>query len=82
MRRVALFLSFAFVLALAGCPPAFAQDSPGTVPGLEPRNGPVAEVAEKTHDFGDMTDGGIYKYSFVLKNNGNAPLEIKKIMPA
>jgi len=69
-----------FALALANCPPAFAQGPAGKGPGLETPGGPLAEVPERAYDFGDVTEGKVYVHSFVVKNVGTAPLEIKKVI--
>lgn len=81
MRRivwsvVAMFLS----LALLNCAPVFAQSTPGSAPAVEAPTGPLAEIPEKFHSFGKMVDLEVYKYDFVVKNVGTAPLEIKKVI--
>ncbi|MGA2404756.1 MAG: DUF1573 domain-containing protein, partial [Syntrophobacteraceae bacterium] len=67
-------------LALAHCPPGFAQGPAVSGPGLQTPGGPLAEVPERLYDFGDMTDGKEYVHGFVVRNIGTAPLEITKVM--
>ncbi|MGO9314564.1 MAG: hypothetical protein ACLQDI_17765 [Syntrophobacteraceae bacterium] len=68
-----------FALALANCPPAFAQGPAGSGTGLQAQSGPLAEVPEKVHNFGELKDE-VYSYGFVVKNIGTAPLEIKRVI--
>ena len=69
-----------FALVLANCPPAFAQGPAQSGPGLETKSGPLAEVGERLHDFGEVKEGNEYTYGFVVKNVGTAPLEITKVI--
>jgi len=79
--RIARFIFFlCFALAIANCPPASAQGPAGSSPGLETPSGPLAVVPERFYDFGDLTDGKHYVHSFVVKNAGTAPLEIKQVI--
>ncbi len=82
MRTVLPVLVVLFALLLLNCPPVFAQGSSGNPPGLEAASGPLAEVPENFHDFGEMTWDlqQQYIYGFVVKNVGTAPLEIKKVI--
>ena len=80
MRIARLIFILCFALAIANCPPASAQGPAGSSPGLETPSGPLAEVPERFYDFGDLTDGKEYVHSFVVKNVGTAPLEIKKVI--
>jgi hypothetical protein len=79
MRIVWLVFSLFLALVLLNCSPVFAQ-GPSSAPGLEAAGGPLAEVPEKVHDFGEMK--GDLQYSFVVRNVGTAPLEIKKVIKA
>ena len=80
MRLVRPILLLLFALALANCPLAFAQGPPGSGSGVEAQSGPLAEVPERFHDFGEVKDGNDYTYGFVVKNIGTAPLEITKVI--
>jgi len=80
MRISRFIFALCFALALANCPQVFAQGTAGTGTGLETPSGPLAEVTERLYDFGDLTDGKEYVHSFVVKNVGTAPLEIKKVI--
>ncbi|MGO9020571.1 MAG: hypothetical protein ACLQVJ_19700 [Syntrophobacteraceae bacterium] len=80
MRIVSFIFVLCFALAIANCPPASAQSPAGSSPGLETPSGPLAEVPERLYDFGDLVDGKVYVHSFVVKNVGTAPLEIKKVI--
>lgn len=79
MRSTRFIFAACFALALYSAP-AFAQGTSAGGPGLESNSGPLAEVSEKLHDFGDMVDWKEYTYAFVVKNAGTAPLEIKKVI--
>jgi len=80
IARFIFVLCFALALAIANCPPASAQGPAGSSPGLETPSGPLADVPERLYDFGDLTDGKEYVHSFVVRNVGTAPLEIKKVI--
>jgi len=80
MRIARLIFILCFALAIANCPRSSAQGPGGSSPGLETPSGPLAEVPEKLYDFGDLTDGKHYVHSFVVKNAGTAPLEIKQVI--
>jgi hypothetical protein len=69
-----------FILALANCPAASARMTAESSPELESTSQPLAEVPERLYDFGDLKEGKEYVHSFVIKNVGNAPLEIKKVI--
>ena len=75
MPIVVLFLA----LALVNCPPAFAQRPAGSAPALEAQSGPMAEVPERVHDFGELKNTD-YSHDFLVKNVGTAPLEIKRVI--
>ncbi len=82
MSTVRIFFVLLFLLALANGAPAFAQSAPANSPPiLAAPSGPSAEVPEKSFDFGEMYEGKEYAHPFVIKNTGNAPLEIKKVLP-
>ena len=68
-----------FALALANCPPAFAQGPAGSGAVVEAQSGPLAEIPEKVHSFGDLKYVD-YSYGFVVKNVGTAPLEIRRVI--
>ena len=51
-----------------------------TTPGTRPP-GPVAEVPEKSFDFGTMREDRDYSHTFIIKNVGTSELVIKKILP-
>ena len=80
MRIVRLNFVLCLALALLSCPAVFAQALAAGAPVMEAANGPLAEAPEKIHDFGEMEVGQEYTYGFVVKNVGNAPLEIKKVI--
>lgn len=40
---------------------------------------PVIEVSPEFFDFGDVAYGDLAEYVFIIKNTGDAPLEIKRI---
>ncbi|SPF49919.1 exported hypothetical protein [Syntrophobacter sp. SbD1] len=80
MRITSLVFVFCFALGLSNGPPVFAQGSAAESPGLESPKGPLAEMPEKIYDFGDLSQGKEYLHNFVVKNIGDAPLEIKKVI--
>ncbi len=85
ISKVLPILLFAIVAAV--CPPAFGQAPTGSPspPALaldEGRKGPIVELAEGSFNFGEMYDDQAYFHEFVVKNVGDAPLEIKKVTPS
>lgn len=44
-------------------------------------SGPGVTLSETQHDFGEVYEDRQLTYTFVVKNNGNAPLEILKVDP-
>ncbi len=80
MRIANLIFVLFFALAIANCPPASAQAPAGGSAGLETPSGPMVEVPERLYDFGDLTGGKEYVHSFVVRNVGTAPLEIRKVI--
>ncbi|MBU0716932.1 MAG: redoxin domain-containing protein, partial [Planctomycetes bacterium] len=50
--------------------------------GSEAGSGPKIVAPEPTRDFGTTWIGPILKHAFIIKNEGNAPLEITKVRPA
>ncbi len=80
MRIVRFIFVVLFALALVNCTQAFAQAPAGSSQELGSQGGPLAEVPERLYDFGDLTRNDFYVHSFVVKNIGTAPLEIKKVI--
>jgi hypothetical protein len=62
------------VLLAAGAP-ALAQEA------TSPAKGPVAVFRELVQDFGDIARGDVLEHAFVVKNDGDAPLEILSAKP-
>jgi hypothetical protein len=79
MKKAMPFVVLFLALALANCPPAFAQGAAGSAPAVAAQSGPKAEVPEKVHNFGELKDTE-YSYGFVVRNVGTAPLEIKRVI--
>lgn len=71
---VALLLVFSSGLAAAAGEPPVAGAAAST-------GGPVVQLPETSFDFGEMYDGKEYLHEFIVKNVGNATLQIKKVMP-
>ena len=63
-----------------------AAPTSGTAPAgiilaqAQQRTGPVAEVAEKSFDFGTMNEDRDYSHAFIIKNAGTSELTIKKVL--
>ncbi len=77
------FLIFAIFAAYSAAPgqvSTFNPMSPGPVQD-EGRKGPVVEMSERSFNFGDMYQDQSYVHEFVIKNVGDAPLEIKRVAP-
>ena len=53
--------------------PAQAPDRPAAAP--------VAAFPTFVHDFGDVVRGDVLRHSFVVRNDGDAPLEIVSVHP-
>jgi len=74
-QRLASIATLAVLLA-AGAPAlALAQEA------ASPAKGPVAVFQELIQDFGDITRGDVLEHAFVVKNDGDAPLEILSAKP-
>jgi len=61
-----------------------AISSPALASGQEKPNGtsPKLVLQSFTHDFGEVQAGNPLKYSFIIKNEGNADLKIKNVAPS
>lgn len=77
MKIARLIIILGFVLAIANCPQVFAQATAGSGPA---QAGPLAEVPEKSFDFGILSNGKTYVHNFVVKNVGTAPLKITDVI--
>ncbi len=66
-RLLALIALLAFPLARANVAPAAS---------------PHLQVANPTHDFGQITPGQTLRYEFRISNTGTAPLEISEVRPS
>jgi hypothetical protein len=42
---------------------------------------PKFQVEEPTHDFGEVLEGAEVEHEFVVKNTGNAVLQIEQVRP-
>lgn len=73
VRSAALMTVFAASLALA--PAKASQEGSARSPQ------PAISVAEPTKDFGKVTTGSLLAHTFVLSNEGRAPVEIREIRP-
>ncbi|GKT07922.1 hypothetical protein DSTSK_12270 [Desulforhabdus sp. TSK] len=45
------------------------------------QDGPVIEIAEPTHDFGEAMEDAEISHDFIVKNTGKAVLQIEKVNP-
>jgi hypothetical protein len=77
LLSIALVLAFALTGLAQGKKPAPAE-SPKTESNGE---APKLVIDSFTHDFGEVKAGTPLNYSFVVKNQGNANLEIKNVAP-
>lgn len=50
-----------------------------TAPAGNSENLPKIEISPASYDFGEIEFGKVVNYSFVVKNSGKAPLEIKRV---
>lgn len=86
MKKFTLFLALAGLLLLGACQ---NQTSKGkttanstkkmAVSDTSNQKLPVMTFNETVHNFGDMVQGEVGKYSFHFKNTGNADLRIKYV---
>lgn len=74
MKQVLVFLFFTLALALPQTP-ALAQRETTQ----KPLSNAKIEFKEKTHDFGDITEGQSVSYSFEFTNTGTEPLMILNV---
>lgn len=42
---------------------------------------PKMVIPESIHDFGVVPEGEIVEYNFIIRNEGNAELELKRVKP-
>jgi hypothetical protein len=45
------------------------------------RGAPAISIPETSHDFGEIGEGTPVSHDFLVKNTGNATLEIQKVQP-
>ncbi|HXG66977.1 MAG TPA: DUF1573 domain-containing protein [Blastocatellia bacterium] len=76
--KIARF-AFALALALSLTTAALAQ---GSANGSKPNGAPKLVIKEMTHDFGVIKAGEKLAHSFIVKNEGTAPLEILSVSPS
>lgn len=67
------------LLCVLSCTPAWGQDA--AVPAVTPQYAPKIACDRPDHDFGEVEDKSVIKHAFILRNLGNADLEIKKVYP-
>ena len=72
MKAKQILILSALVLALAAS--VAAQDKP-------PADAPKLVMDSFQHDFGEIKAGTALNYSFVVKNQGKANLEIRSVAP-
>lgn len=56
--------------------------SPRIAPGSVRTEGPSLQVADSNHNFGKIAQGTAVRYEFILRNTGDAPLEIIEVRPS
>jgi hypothetical protein len=80
--KLGLQIAPVLLIAMAVCaatPPAYAcQQTAG--PAQAPA--PKLVIESATHDFGEVKAGTPVSYSFIVKNEGTADLQIKSVAPA
>ena len=69
-RRIAALVPLVLLLALM---PVAAQDADSPAP--------AAVFDELVHDFGQVSRGEKLTHVFVIRNEGNAPLEVLNVKP-
>ncbi|MHC1742036.1 MAG: DUF1573 domain-containing protein [Syntrophobacteraceae bacterium] len=45
------------------------------------QNAPSIQIAEKSHNFGEVAEGSEITHVFAVKNTGKAPLQITQVRP-
>jgi len=86
MKKITLFLVLAGFLLLGACHNQTSKEKTTThstkkaaVSKINNQKLPVMTFTETVHNFGDMVQGEVAKYSFHFKNTGNADLRIKYV---
>ena len=51
-----------------------------TVGEVKKRDGAAITFTEEEHDFGDIVQGDVVKYTFKFKNSGNEPLKLSNVV--
>lgn len=67
---------------LMGAKPIDAVDGEAKAIGSDTNNKPVINSDQPVHDFGDIWTGPVLQHTFILKNEGNAPLDIGRVRPS
>ena len=83
------FMRFAWILVVClWVGQAYAAKSTGTAvsPIKSPaasssQDGPVLEIPEMTHDFGEVMEGDEVVYEFKVRNTGKSDLQINQVRP-
>src|SRR5262245_17033358 len=70
-RTIVIALLLGLAPALSSTRAAGAQQSPSALPN--------AVIPAPTHDFGEVKQGERLTHTFVIRNDGGAPLEIQRI---
>jgi hypothetical protein len=73
MKAKRILLLSALVLALASA--AASQDN-------KPADAPKLVMDSFQHDFGEIKSGTALNYTFIVKNQGKANLEIRNVAPS
>jgi hypothetical protein len=89
-KKLVLFLPLLVAFWLASCSHSPApsskvaqQPAPQVSPqGLSTQGTPTAVVTETEFDFGLVSEGNDYVHDFKIANQGDAVLEIIKVLPA
>ncbi|MDD5205518.1 MAG: DUF1573 domain-containing protein [Desulfobacterales bacterium] len=70
--RLALVLAAAFLVHLNAVP-AECSDKV---------SGPLIQLSERNHDFGEVDEGALLEHTFKVFNRGDQPLHIDKVSPS
>ena len=77
MQKILIILFIVTAAALSMLGYGYIKATPG--PEVSGGLSPIIEVTPKFFDFGEVAYGDVAKHTFVLKNAGIQPLEIKRI---
>lgn len=83
-RKLSLICSLLVVFIWVGGAHALQgadDNATSPTPASASQANPSISIPEKVYDFGEAAEGGEVVHDFIVKNTGQAPLEINQVRP-